>query len=92
MYAREVTRESESQCERKQIKSQQEKYREIYTPTDLDISLRLQDPYLGEDAEEVLRQVADMSAPHLKRPRIPESAPAACVQLMRDCWDKKVRS
>jgi len=48
-----------------------------------------EDPYLGEDAEEVLRQVADLSAPTQKRPRLPEEMPAAVIQLMKDCWDKK---
>ena len=45
-----------------------------------------QEPYMGEETEQVLQQVGDVSRPAPKRPGVPTGCPEGVAQLMQDCW------
>jgi serine/threonine protein kinase/class 3 adenylate cyclase len=45
-----------------------------------------QEPYLGEQTDEVLKDVANVARREPKRPGIPRSCPEGAAQLMQDCW------
>ena len=45
-----------------------------------------QDPYLGEDPDAVLKQVADVHATPEKRPEIPEDCPFQAQEIMKAAW------
>jgi class 3 adenylate cyclase len=45
-----------------------------------------QEPYTGEQTDEVLKDVANLARREPKRPGIPRSCPEGAAQLMQDCW------
>jgi serine/threonine protein kinase len=45
-----------------------------------------QDPYIGEDPDAVLKQVADVHATPEKRPEIPEDCPFQVQEIMKAAW------
>ena len=47
-----------------------------------------QDPYLGEDPDHVLQQVADLHATPEKRPHISEDCPMQVQEIVKVCWNK----